>query len=71
MSYFLDLLVGDKKKIYKDSDFNMEINEKYSDIKIIRDPTPTLQTLIRKLMGQKMSITRLYTFVEMVHEKLQ
>jgi len=70
MSYFLDLLVGAERKIYKDNDFNLVINEEYSDIKIIREPNPSLQVLIRKVRRQKMSITHLYTFVELVNKKL-
>jgi hypothetical protein len=71
MSYFLDLLVRDEKKVYKENDFNLEINSDYEDIKIIREPTPCLQALIGKLIGHKMSITRLYIFVDMLNRKLQ
>lgn len=70
MIYFLDLLVGDEKGIYTETDFEISINQKYEGLKVFKQPTPFLQALIKKLKQSKLSITRLYTFVTMLIEKL-
>lgn len=70
MKYFLDLMSTDQKKIYIECDFNIEINEKFANIKIVRETLPQLQKLINKIMEQKLSISKLFTFVEMVYKKL-
>jgi hypothetical protein len=70
MKFFLDLLVKDEKIIYKEADFDLEIKEKSRGIKIHREPTPNFQQLIRKLRDHNLSITRFFTFLDIIHTKL-
>lgn len=70
MNFLLDLMVREHPKIYKHTDFNLELNQEYDSIQNMREPTPVFQALIRKLREHKMSITRLYTFVEMLNDKI-
>lgn len=70
MEYFLDLLTTDQKKKYSGKDFYLEINEAYQNIKIVREPTPQLQALKRKISQKKHSITKLFIFVDMIYKKL-
>lgn len=62
--------MGDENKVYTSTDFSITINQKYEGLKVFKPPTPFLQSLIKKLKQSKLSITRLYTFVTMLIEKL-